>query len=359
MSIVALSKREKGCENLEFLHNEVYGQSFALYDKKQMEEFIEPFSIRFRRNGIDPYDLFKGKKCLDAGCGNGRGSLFMAMHGASEVVSLDISALNVQSTTKNAKLFGYQNVIKAQQSTLEQIAFEDAEFDFVWCNGVIMHTHSPNACLQELARVLKVGGKSWVYVYGSGGIYWYCVYKFRDLLKEYTEKDCFKVMKFLQTPTSFLAEYIDDWKTPYLRTYTNKDFSEKLCSLGFEKTTPLPYGTDYDTSNRISLYPDDKIYLGEGDLRYVLTKTSNEMSSDKMLSEDSVGSEYAYLKEYTSSLDEEFSKLFQYTGNSIVYKIASCTFIQRYLRDSIFNGNKKIDMLEYLSCFHKVESLLS
>jgi ubiquinone/menaquinone biosynthesis C-methylase UbiE len=57
--------------NIEHLHDDVYGQTFAMYDKEEMIRFIEPFKIRFERNKLDLHSLFKGKKCLDAGCGMG------------------------------------------------------------------------------------------------------------------------------------------------------------------------------------------------------------------------------------------------------------------------------------------------
>ncbi|MBM3632216.1 MAG: hypothetical protein FJX03_00695 [Alphaproteobacteria bacterium] len=62
---------------------------------KEIEKFIEPFELRFKRNSIDPGALCTGKKCLDAGGGNGRVSLFMATHGAKNFESIDISPFNV------------------------------------------------------------------------------------------------------------------------------------------------------------------------------------------------------------------------------------------------------------------------
>ncbi len=97
--------------NIEHLHDDVFGKTFAMYDKEEMIRFIEPFKIRFERNKLDPHSLFKGKKCLDAGCGNGRGSIFMAMHGAAEIQSIDISLTNIESVKRNAEIFGYSDII--------------------------------------------------------------------------------------------------------------------------------------------------------------------------------------------------------------------------------------------------------
>src|SRR5438132_184565 len=86
----------------------VYGDTFALYDEKSFDEFIAPLRQRLRANGISP-DLFRAKRCLDAGCGGGRGSILMAESGAKEVVGVDLSATNVESCRKRAAQKGFAN----------------------------------------------------------------------------------------------------------------------------------------------------------------------------------------------------------------------------------------------------------
>ena len=90
-------------------YDEVYGDTFALYSRSDMLEFIEPFKIRFERNGIDARQAFAGKRCLDAACGNGRGALFMLMNGAASVTACDFSPKNVESTQAFLKQFGFGN----------------------------------------------------------------------------------------------------------------------------------------------------------------------------------------------------------------------------------------------------------
>jgi ubiquinone/menaquinone biosynthesis C-methylase UbiE len=344
--------------NIEHLNDDVFGQTFAMYDKEEMIRFIEPFKIRFEKNKLDPYSLFKGKKCLDAGCGNGRGSIFMAMHGAAEIQSIDISLTNIESVKRNAEIFGYSDIINVQQSSLEKIPFDGEEFDFVWCNGVLMHTHNPDACLKELARVLKIDGKSWIYVYGAGGVYWYCVYKFREILQKYSEEQCINAMKFAQVPVSFLAEYMDDWKAPYLRTYTHDDFSRRLKELGFINIDPLPYGNDYDTSHRVNKFKNDALYLGDGDLRYLLTKNTNNLRDEHPISDSVFGSHYNYPDIYTNPLDEKFDLLEQEVGESLVLKILTCAYLQRNLRDNIFSTTQPFTLEIFLNYFDDAVNLL-
>lgn len=346
-------------QNKENFHEDVYGESFTLYNKQDMLDFIRPLEIRYERNKIDPKQAFDGKKCLDAGCGNGRGSIFMSSNGATSVDCVDVSPMNIESVQKNAKIFGFENSINTHLASLEEIPFEDETFDFVWCNGVLMHTHNPDKCLSELARVLKKGGQAWIYVYGSGGVYWQSVYRARDILEPHSEKDCVDVLKFLQSPTSLLAEYIDDWKAPYLRSYTKADFGGRLKSLGFEGTDPLLYGTDYDTSHRITSFDGDADYLGEGDLRYFLTKTSAPQNDEAPISDSIYGSDYEYSDVYKGKIDEKFDALKAAVQDQpLTVKASSLAYIQRYLRDQIFATPKPFDMQAYLDTFDHVLELL-
>lgn len=344
--------------NIEHKHDNVFGKTFAMYDKKEMINFIEPFKIRFERNNLNPHNVFDGKKCLDAGCGNGRGSIFMAMHGAKEIHSIDISATNIESTIKNAEMFGFSNIINTQLSSLESLNFKDKSFDFVWCNGVLMHTYNPDKCLQELARVLKIGGQSWIYVYGSGGVYWYCVYKMREMLKDYSESECIMAMKLAQIPVPFLAEYMDDWKAPYLRTYTNNDFSKRLLELGFKNTKPIFYGMDYDTSHRINSFKQDAIFLGEGDLRYFLQKESDFLEENHPISDSIYGSDYIYPEIYKKIIDDKFVEINKKVQNSLIFKVLACAYIQRNLRDKIFSSTTQFNLSQFIDYCEEAINLL-
>src|SRR5688572_1104408 len=117
-------------------YEHVFGDTFALYTRDEMLEFIKPFEVRFKENGLDARELFTGKRCLDAACGNGRGALFMLMNGAAHVTACDFSETNVASTRSFLRQFGFQQT-EVFQSSLENIDRPSESFDFVWCNGVI------------------------------------------------------------------------------------------------------------------------------------------------------------------------------------------------------------------------------
>lgn len=338
----------------EHLHDEVYGKTFNLYTKKEIEEFIVPFETRFKKNNISPQNIFDGKKCLDAGCGGGRGSIFMAKNGAKQIEAVDLSDTNINTTIENAKKFNFDN-INVQKESLDNLPYPDEYFDVVWCNGVLMHTHDPDACLKEISRVLKIGGKAWVYVYGSGGTYWHCVDLYRNFLKSLPTEDCINTLQFLGNTASHIAEYIDDWKAPYLRAYTNLDFSTRLRSLGFDADAPLPYGTTYDTSERKTRFSNEADLIGEGDLRYLIEKKAHHQNDDNKISDSVWGSEYQIHYKGFEKINEKFNALNTLLDKKeSIYKLATFSRLQRYLRDELFNKTTTFSLENYLSFINQV-----
>ncbi|HME41638.1 MAG TPA: class I SAM-dependent methyltransferase [Syntrophorhabdales bacterium] len=314
-------------------YDKVYGDTFAMYSTRDMLDFIEPFKMRFARNGLDPETTFKGKLCFDAGCGNGRGSLFMLMNGAAQVTAYDISQNNVVSTRHFAKEFGFTN-IEVRQGSLEQIPFAAGSFDVIWCNGVIMHTERPNACLEELARVLKIPGRMWLYVYGAGGVYWRIISHIRSALRHISVDDCIAALKLFRYETRYIAEFIDDWYTTYLRAYTPGDMVKRLEELGFDKPELLRHGTDYDTSHRINSFRsiEEEALMGEGDLRYLLDRVTDRIERNYPLGEGEYGSHYQYDPLVTEAVDPRFREIADLTSGKDWMKVASAAYVQRELR---------------------------
>ncbi|MBM85037.1 MAG: hypothetical protein CMM47_03320 [Rhodospirillaceae bacterium] len=324
----------QGSPTNEGEHEKVYGASFAIYDDASLDDFIRFLATRFKANGIDPVSEFAGKRCLDAGCGNGRGALFMASHGATSVDCIDISPSNVTTTRRNLAARGL-DPDRVIEGSLQAMPYEDASLDFVWCNGVLMHTDNPDGCLNELSRVLKPGGRCWLYVYGADGIAWYWVSRARAVIREYGAERCLRVLKLLRLDVRYIAEYIDDWTVPYLRTYSAEMFSARLRSAGFTDVQPLPRGVAYDTNHRRNLFPEDADWMGEGDLRFLLTKTSKAAKPVERLPADPENTG----KPFHPAIVQKFATLFDeyeavVTG-SLLLSIVTSADIQRTLRDML------------------------
>ena len=127
--------------NRESEHDLVYGQAFAEFRREEIEATISNYANRFAANGIDPRKVFGGKTCLDAGCGYGRGSLFMLSNGAARVEAVDISLTNAETARQQLSAFGFEN-FRTRVASIERLPFEDESYDVVWCYGVIQRRPS-------------------------------------------------------------------------------------------------------------------------------------------------------------------------------------------------------------------------
>lgn len=337
----------------EKIYEIVFGKTLSDYQLSDLEEFIHPFEVRFERNGISANEIFEGKNCLDAGCGNGRGSFFMLRHGAARVEAVDLSENNISSTTKFAEQLGYADRINVTQCSLEEIPFADGEFDFVWCNGVIMHAHHPNACLLEISRVVREGGAGWLYIYGSGGLYWKVMQRFRDLLSDIDVLHAIQYLKVFRYSPRYIGEFIDDWYAAHLRTYTHMDLATRLTEIGFEKPERLVLGMDYDTSQRRELAEGDlqRELTGEGDLRYLLSKTGNAPKNDALLDEGVYGSEYQWPESVESLVVEGFGIIPELDKTEPWKRVAICARVQREFR-ILMDKKTQLDRNEFLNIFH-------
>lgn len=115
-------------------------------------------------NYMQPHapEFFRGKKVLDAGCGNGRFSYYAAKYGG-EVWAIDLGPA-VEVAQKNTESIGNVQVIQAD---LHQPPFALESFDFIYSIGVLHHLPDPEVAFQKLLRYLKPGGEIQIYLYWS------------------------------------------------------------------------------------------------------------------------------------------------------------------------------------------------
>ncbi|HLG71801.1 MAG TPA: class I SAM-dependent methyltransferase [Chloroflexota bacterium] len=111
-------------------------------------------------------DLIDGRRFLDAGCGSGQSALlaFGSNLKDCEYLGVDIS----ESVDVAAQRF-HERGIPGDfiQASLLDLPPELGQFDFIFCEGVLHHTDSPELSVAHLAKRLGPGGIFMFYVYGK------------------------------------------------------------------------------------------------------------------------------------------------------------------------------------------------
>jgi SAM-dependent methyltransferase len=108
---------------------------------------------------------FEGALVLDAGCGNGRFTRACAALGPRRVIGVDPS----QSVLAARANTGDLRNAEILQGDIFALPFAEAQFDHVFCIGVIHHLPDPKAGFLQLARMLKPGAKISIWVYAHEG----------------------------------------------------------------------------------------------------------------------------------------------------------------------------------------------
>ena len=135
---------------------ESFGYEWNTFDDVRDEdsEFAE---VYFR--DLDMTSL-QGKIGLDAGCGKGRYTRFLAPH-LDGLVALDGSSA-VEAAARNLKSFGNVLVVRAD---LRTVPVAPGSIDLVTCLGVLHHLDDPRAGFRSLVRLLAPSGRILVYLY--------------------------------------------------------------------------------------------------------------------------------------------------------------------------------------------------
>jgi len=99
-----------------------------------------------------------GSSWLDAGCGTGTLSRWLAERGC-HVLGVDAASSMIVAATQLAQTSAHLDTLKfARVETIGRLPLEDDSMDGVLCSSVLEYVDDPRVCLAELARVLKKGG---------------------------------------------------------------------------------------------------------------------------------------------------------------------------------------------------------
>lgn len=100
-----------------------------------------------------------GSVVLDAGCGIGGSSRLMANEFGLTVTGIDLSESFIQAAQTLSNRSAAKKHVDFQQGSIMEIPFDDAFFDAVLSQHVLMNIEDKKGVFEEFSRVLRPGGK--------------------------------------------------------------------------------------------------------------------------------------------------------------------------------------------------------
>lgn len=97
---------------------------------------------------------------LDAGCGQGELSIYLACNGYN-VIGVDISSVACANARKLAKKFKVDSRCQFLAESLERLSLDAGSVDFIIGHAALHHFIKYEGVAAELARVLKIGGEGY------------------------------------------------------------------------------------------------------------------------------------------------------------------------------------------------------
>jgi SAM-dependent methyltransferase len=167
-----------------------------------------------------PFDLLRGKRVLEIGCGLGSHAQLMSEAGCN-LTCIDLTDRAVENTSRRLNLCGLPADVRRMDA--EEMGFADDEFDFVWSWGVIHHSAHTERILEQVYRVLKPGGE-----------FRFMVYHRPSLSGLYSLGRGFFAGKFFQgmSARQVLSFYTDGYLA---RFYTRRELRDLLLHCGFAR----------------------------------------------------------------------------------------------------------------------------
>ena len=252
-------------------HQKLFQDLWIRYNDKQfIEDRFKYYIKRIKKNNIT--NFFKGKNCIDFGCGHGQFLMALKKLGAKKCVGIDFGEKNILFANKMRKKLRFDtNKVKFINGNVYRVPFKEKTFDFAIQNGVFHHLKNENKAYREVHRVLRKGGKFWVFTDGSGGIRGIILDFIQQTLQKIDDKFILNVIRSLKLTANKTYMLSDFLNAKYKRTSRN-EIINRLKKIGFKNFKPIQgtYKTDYDKFH--SKDKNFKLKFGEGHIRFLCEK---------------------------------------------------------------------------------------
>jgi 2-polyprenyl-3-methyl-5-hydroxy-6-metoxy-1,4-benzoquinol methylase len=162
-----------------------FGHQWTRYARLQLDSQNQTTFSRDRFYSITEWNpsALAGKLVLDAGCGSGRFAEVALATGA-EVIALDLSSAVDPCRTN----LGSNPRLHCVQASIYELPFRGAQFDYVYCIGVIQHTPDPKKSVLSLLDKVAVGGSVGLWIYELTWKSFVGTMAFKNFLRPWTKR---------------------------------------------------------------------------------------------------------------------------------------------------------------------------
>lgn len=200
-------------ELVEEINNNNPGSEYlnVVYNEKDKPYTEYPFQLcqyLFQR-----FNMEKGEKLLDIGCG--RGDFSKGFKGAG----LEVSCMDLEESNSEI-LKGLE--VKKLNFESDNFPFNNETFDIVFSKSVIEHLKNPENFIKESRRVLKPGGKIIIMTpdWQSSYLIFYNDYTHFHPYTELGIEDLLKIYGFKEIKTEKFYQLPILWKYPWLKIFS-------------------------------------------------------------------------------------------------------------------------------------------
>lgn len=132
-------------------------QHFGYYDKDHQTEDRAQDNYHKRFSGL--LALKPGMKLLDAGCGQGVVTCYLAEHFNVNVTGITIAKHEVKTATRRSRKSGISQLANFILADYSNPPFNQETFDLIYTTETLSHSPNVQKTLKALSKVLKPGGR--------------------------------------------------------------------------------------------------------------------------------------------------------------------------------------------------------
>jgi tocopherol O-methyltransferase len=210
------------------IHHGYYEGQEVLSPVEAQERLVEKL--------VDLAGLAAGKKILDAGCGMGASTIYLARRFQADVTGISLSRQQIAIADEKAKALPPGQVRFLVQDALALNSMSDGYFDVVWSLESCEQFFDKPLFFQQAHRVLRPGGKLILATWCSG----------KEQLQGKTARDYVRLCRVFDLPymptmkfylralraEGFELEVIEDWSENVATSWTaGISFSKKLSAI--------------------------------------------------------------------------------------------------------------------------------